>query len=234
MVSVHAVGFGSNTAYELLASRVLEEFYDHHKHTFSCIKRCVYGLCNLPEWVLHLPDATRGYKYWIWKPVIALAAMQDMADGDILYYTDGRSCIHGHMSWLTEFVASGADIGVLHLEPERVEQIWTRGDLMAEFAVPLDSAHALSPQFMATTWAVRKNATSLAFIEKWQNFMRTHYELCSFGSSTLPNAAGFCENRNDQSVWSLLVKTDSDVTMYSTPFSNAHTYVPHAYAHPTV
>ena len=181
--------------------------------------------------MLDLPDATRGFKYWIWKPVIALAAMQDMADGEVLYYTNGRSQITGVLPWVLDFISSCADIGALYME-ENVEQAWTRADVMAEFSVAVDLAHALSGQFMATTWCIRKTAAALALLTRWQEFMRAHYEMCSFGPSALPNAACFRDNRNDQSVWSLLLKTSSDVLVHSTLFSKLLAYHPQVYRHP--
>jgi hypothetical protein len=136
-----------------------------------------------------------------------LAEMADMDDGDIVYYTDGRSRIDGEMSWLMLFINTDADISPVQMPNHVTEQIWTRADMMARFGVVVDSPHAQSPQYLATTFAFRKSAASIDFLQRWQNFMRENYEMCSFGPSPLPNARGFNENRNDQSVFSLLVKT---------------------------
>jgi hypothetical protein len=229
---IHAISFGSNVEYEMLSMRILQEFKARHE-LLSHIACRVYGVLDLPQWVHDLPDTARGYKNCIWKPVIALHALAEMLENEVLYYTDGRSRIDAPMPWFLDFLESGADVGALQMT--FVEQEWTRADVMAAMDVSVNSQHALSGQILSGTWAVRNTPATRLFLSKWCDFMQTHYEMCLSGLSTLPNAPLFKDNRHDQSVWSLLCKTCSSipVSVRITPADTAYkTWIPHVYAHP--
>jgi hypothetical protein len=236
--TVHAISFGSDAKYQALSQTILDEFKTHHPNLDINLR--VYGLKDLPQWVHDLPPALRGYKWMTWKPVIALAEMEHMDDGDILYYTDGRSRIDGEMSWLMSFINTDADICPVQLPDDMSEQIWTRADMMAKFGISVNSDHAKTSQYLTTTYATRKSKASLKFLQDWQNFMRYNYEMCTIGPSAVPNAHNYVENRYDQSVFSLLVKT-APVKMHYTTMGNLrqnyHLHVkphPAAYYEPTL
>ena len=56
---------------------------------------------------------------------------------------------------------------------------------------------------------IRKCAESLELIRKWRGLFYENFSLVDDSPSKSPNFKGFIEHRHDQSVWSLLVKTNN-------------------------
>lgn len=88
-----------------------------------------------------------------------------------------------------------------------LEHAWTRADLMAKFFLSVDSYPASSYQFSANFFALRVNVKTRHFLRHWNGFMQTHFNLCTDAPSRLRNHPSFQENRYDQSIFSLLLKT---------------------------
>ena len=97
------------------------------------------------------------------------------------------------------------------------EMSWTNGDIISAFNLDLNSELLKTGQFAATFHAWRKNIRSLNFSNKFFNFLLHNKEICRDDDSKNLNHKKFIENRHDQSVFSLMVKTKISKND-STPF----------------
>lgn len=204
---VTAISFGSSAGWLAYSNRVLSKFSACHANIFQ-VNTKTYCMDDLPDWIHALPDATRGYKYWVWKPYVILDALLRAEENEIIFYTDGRSDIDGPLPWLHTFAEGENDVLACQMEIH-MERKWTNGDIFNKFGVEFDSDVATSGQIMSGMAVFRKSVASVQFLCQWLEFIRTNYVMCSMAPSKLPNHSSFCENRNDQSVLSLLLKTKS-------------------------
>ena len=84
---------------------------------------------------------------------------------------------------------------------------WTNGDIISAFNLDLNSELIKTGQFAATFHAWRKNIRSLNFLNEWLSFLQENSEICRDENLKKFNHKKFIENRHDQSVFSLMIKT---------------------------
>jgi len=64
-------------------------------------------------------------------------------------------------------------------------------------------------QIMATVWIIRKTPRTEKFLKSWLNLATiNNYHFVDDSPSILPNSENFVEHRHDQSIFSLLIKTE--------------------------
>jgi len=228
--TVTGISFGSDARWCQMGAEVLQELQMYHPYVKSGI---IYDLNSIPTYIKDLPDATRGYKYWIWKPYLVLKTFESMSLGDVVIYSDTKSKIVGEMKYATDFLNdNNLDLLAVILDDYCVEQRWTTGDLLDKFGVKINDTIATSNQYMATMFIVRKSAASIKFMETWLAFMLQNYAYISFRKSSLPDSDIFIENRNDQSVFSLLLKTKQvSLNLKSIELKDTSPYYTHQKCH---
>jgi len=171
-----------------------------------------------------LKFGTRGFGYWCWKPQIVLQTLATMADGDLLVYADAGCHLNkSGLARLEDYQqAAKADrIGIVgfqygvphedwpddHTHACFRERAWTKGDLLDFFDVRTNRDITESGQVVTTSFIIRKSPASEKFISARREVFYRHFYLVDDSASKSPDAAGFVENRHDQSVFSLLCKT---------------------------
>lgn len=168
----------------------------------------------------YLYPYSRGYGYWGWKPLVIKQTLDKMNDGDILLYTD-LGCFFNlqgskRMKEYIEMV-NHSKVGILGIraqdfspegryEMEFYEYQWTKGDVFDFLGVRDDQYYTHTKQFEATIVFLKKHAASTAFIDEWVDVVYNHFDLITDTPSKSPNFDGFCENRHDQSIYSILAK----------------------------
>ena len=158
----------------------------------------------------------RGFGYWKWKPFIVARQMEEMNDGDILFYSDA-GCYWNKKGVLRfmDYIAlvEQSPSGILAFEHPFLEKDWTKGDLLEYFKVYGNTSFTMTLQFASGIFALRKCSETTEMIEKWNNIYTHHYDLVTDKTSVKPDLLGFCENRHDQSVLSLLFKQRHPVSV---------------------
>ena len=188
--------------------RVLREA--HAMNVFTDI--FIYGYTDLDVSFRHqhevwMSSQRRGHGYWIWKPQVILQTLRRIPENAIVLYMDiGCSLIPSGIKRFNEYVelvtAHPSGVLAFSLESIHPEARWNKGDLLRLFDVDGDSLQVLSGiEFMVNTPTVRR------MVEQWLTYM-SNYHLIDDSPSILPNDPRFTEHRHDQSVWSLLVKTN--------------------------
>ncbi len=172
-----------------------------------------------------MPDllSKRGAGYWMWKPFIVLAALEDTTlDSDwVLYYDVGAgkgNRITREMDPLANWadrVNGGLMPGVLIPEFGPTAW-WTRRDTFIGMDCDGPRYHQL-PQVQATFCLFRRGERSRAFVQRWWEAAR-QIALIGEGEDApnAPNLPGFLGHRHDQSILTLLCAREGVVPFGST------------------
>lgn len=174
---------------------------------------------------------TKGYGYWCWKPQIILQTMQNMADGDLLQYTDAGCHLNpnGRERLLEYFsMVNASQEGVLAFsakepEPPLVydgrrlfdypDRKWVKGDLIDFFGVRDRGDILEAPTIGAGIIFFRKCDASVRLLKAWIDVFTRDFTLIDDSPSRTPNLEGFLEHRHDQSIFSILCKLNNVQTI---------------------
>lgn len=174
-------------------------------------------LLNDTAWEPHLkflrqPDhITKHYGagYWFWKPALIHHHLQNMQDGDFLLYSDTDRV--DFLAWtpllLDTMVKRNADLA-LEEARDRLENVWTKGDIYTHLCPGLLPQNDTSSQYSAAVLWVRKNASTVKFFEDWVEAAKNYHSIsdASDEPSVTPNAPAFKSTTHDQSLMSSLFK----------------------------
>ena len=205
-MNLKIISFGSNDKYINLAEKTVQSV----KFLYSKSETIVFKPKDLPDYINNYAKSyIKGYGYWIWKPYIIKKTLFSINENDIILYVDGRSGLKKTgkpIRWLDNFINDNKfDIATWQMIHK--EMSWTNGDIISAFNLDLDSELIKSGQFAATFHAWRNNKRSQNFINEWLNFLLDNRDICRDEVSKKLNHKKFIENRHDQSVFSLMIKT---------------------------
>ena len=168
-------------------------------------------LKNDPEfWGEHkdfIEKNKRGYGYWLWKPYLIKKVLDKMNENDILLYLDsGCELKNDNNIDLIKLLEKCGDFDFIYTSSGQLEKAYTKMDTFS--IMKMDSDEILnSVQYQAGVLLIKKNETTRRFIGDWYS-MGCDYHLIDDSESILPNDRAFIDNRHDQSIFSLLVKSD--------------------------
>jgi hypothetical protein len=146
----------------------------------------------------------RGGGYFIWKPWIIKTRLSQIAYDDILVYADS-GCTLNLACGMSKPLQMLQTLDIIAYQTGMAEEHWTKQDTLERLNAT-DPKHRLSGQIFATYAFFRKTPRIEAFVSKWSSLaLETH--LIDDSPSVSPNVKTFQENRYDQSLFSLLVKT---------------------------
>ena len=205
-MNLKIISFGSNDEYIHLAENTVQSI----KNLYSKSVTQVFKAKDLPDVINNYAKSyPKGYGYWIWKPYIIKEALSTINENDILLYVDGRSGLRKAgkpIRWLDDFILEN-QFDIASWQMIHKEMSWTNGDIISAFNLDLNSKLIKTGQFAATFHGWRKNIRSLNFLNEWLNFLQENHEICRDENSKKLNHKKFIENRHDQSVFSLMIKT---------------------------
>ncbi len=159
----------------------------------------------------------RGYGYWVWKYSIIKEIFKVLSYGDILFYSDAGLTWNDSKIAINRFneyidcLKNENDILVFEYPEE--ERIWTKGDILDAIGVYNDDTVYLSNQISGGFFGLKKTRRTECIIQKMVELCDIQKELVTDKRSKIPNKEGFVENRHDQSIFSVLVKTYPHVTI---------------------
>lgn len=154
----------------------------------------------------------RGYGYWIWKPYVVNRTLKSLDEGDFLVYIDtgcginksGGKKFNHYLRLVKE-----SNLGCVCFNNGYIEKDWCKGDVLDYFNVRNNKDITDSQQIMGGIFIIRKNRSICKLIDRWEHITSNYYHLLDDTDSESPNLPGFRENRHDQSIFSLLLKTTS-------------------------
>lgn len=152
----------------------------------------------------------RGNGLWLWKPYLILKTLDDLHDGDIVFYCDSGACFFRDAQHLLA-IAEDSDmwISVLPL----VEKQFTKKICFERMNLS-GSTYSDTPQISGTFMAFKKTDFTVSFVREWLKYC-CDFELLSPAREE-DEDIGFYSHREDQSILSLLVKKHA-IKVYSDP-----------------
>lgn len=154
---------------------------------------------------------SRGYGYWLWKPLILLDVMNTISKpGDVIMYTDAGTSLNKQglprMKEYIKMVTKTSDGILAPCNLKHKEKIWTKEDVLTE--LKCDEKCRESGQIASGTLLLCHSDKNIEFIREWFRAMiKNNYTLVDDTPSIKPNDLEFKEHRHDQSLLSILLKT---------------------------
>lgn len=166
-----------------------------------------------PDFRFHFKDkfSLKGYGYWVWKPQIILQTLAKMEDGDILQYTDigchlnknGKKRLEDYFN-----IANESETGILGFNNQHyMEYEWTKGDVFDYFNIR-NNKEVFYGQVVGGIIFIKKCNKSIEIIKSFLKVFYEDFSLVDDSPSKSKNFKEFKEHRHDQSIWSILAKTN--------------------------
>ena len=149
----------------------------------------------------------KGYGYWVWKPYVVTNFLENHPKIDYVLFLDAGCELrineqsspiwNKYLEFLENYVSLTFDNGQL-------EKYWTKKELVY-FLNPTNN-QLETKQLAAGVFFMRRDF-ALSFCEEWISTMREKdfFYITDLHDEEI-QSEGFCENRYDQSVFSLLIK----------------------------
>ena len=162
-------------------------------------------------------DQGRGGGYWIWKPFIIMDALSKVNENDIILYADSGCTLHkSGLSRFNEYidmisVGTGKSILAMRLKGCKEKQ-YTSTEIFEYFHESIDSEVGNSNQILGGCSFFRKSPDSMAIVNRWLSIAMTRPDLFTdqYNEESKRTNPEFKDNRHDQSIFSMILKTDSN------------------------
>jgi len=160
----------------------------------------------------------RGYGYWLWKPYLIMKTMEKMEDNDILFYVDSGCELPKEETTamqIKDMVKRCNQNIILYTFSAFDEKLYNKMDLVVDL-------HSNNPSTMnslqnaATLIAIKKTKLTSEFTKDWYTTC-CNYHYIDDTASAIANDPAFVDHRHDQSVFSLLIKSDKYKSVMNTP-----------------
>jgi len=150
-------------------------------------------------------DQPKGIGYWLWKPYIILEAFKNLAEGDIVIYSDCGIEIIDDLTPLVEIAKTQTPI-VLFGNANHLNYMWTKRDCFV--LMDCDSERYWYSSHVDAAFSLfRKSSLSTTFLNDWIHFGQNKFIITDLPNSQgLDNIPGFQDHRWDQSILSLLAE----------------------------
>ena len=164
------------------------------------------------EWKAAFPVHTyspgRGYGFWYWKSRVIQWVMEHVAQpDDLVLYVDGGCTLGRSYEW-SEWFSLVQQRDLLAFRLTHLEQLYTKYDAFHHFGLqPDEPLVALTPQIHATFTLWRNTAAARSLLCSWLNLTANFHLISEEMSSHGQEHANFKGTRHDQSLFSLLLKT---------------------------
>ncbi|MFA3791367.1 hypothetical protein AB6T38_09640 [Aliiglaciecola sp. SL4] len=143
----------------------------------------------------------RGFGYWLWKPYFIQKALEQVNDGDYIFYCDSGSVFINSIDYLiAEMKESNQD--VMLFETPLIEFEWTNHYVFEKLNATSDK-YRLTNQILATFILIKKSQQSVQFINKYLELCCD--ELLLTDIYTKKDKCNI-DHRHDQSILSVLAK----------------------------
>ncbi|OUX38281.1 MAG: hypothetical protein CBE33_01220 [Candidatus Pelagibacter sp. TMED273] len=201
-----------------------------------------------PEIIEYCEKYKHGYGYFIWKPFLISNIVNDIPEGDIVFYIDGRTGLTNKnifkirnklfkISWINKFLNSEKFDLVAWKMSHNIEETWTTGDLLSLLNVMDNKEITNSGQFSATFFGIRVSDKTKTFVKDWYDIMSNNLDFSRDEPSLSNNSKSFIQNRYDQSFLSILIKQNflnlNILELTNDEIFNKQTLIPHMKKHPT-
>ena len=153
-----------------------------------------------------IANNSRGFGYWIWKPMLFAALVRKYPDKGLVYFDAGCelnwNCISKRR--FTRYLSKAKKHGILVFQMKHLENRWSKGDLINHF---LPSQFEYPSGQVSASVIFRTPSDKDEIFVNWAKFASyKNYSFLDDSISKFPNHSSFQENRHDQSILSMLLK----------------------------
>lgn len=158
-------------------------------------------------------DQPRGAGYWLWKPYFIHKTLQNMNEGDLLFYSDSGAHFLCGIESLYDKLNNLNKILLFTLEDFHTHKKWTKRDCF--YYMDLDNEPFLSiNQILASFVVCIKTKSNIQFFEEWLKYAQDPRIITDEPNVCgLPNYPEFKDHRHDQSILSLLGRKHNITTV---------------------
>jgi hypothetical protein len=161
-----------------------------------------------------MENSSRGYGFWIWKSYLIKTQLTTMKENDILVYCDAGCTINKNgINRLNEYIDmlnnNDNNYGIISFQLEFQEGQYTKKAIFDYFHT--EEHIKMLPQCLGGILLIRKNSHSMNIIDKWYEASMNHGLIDTTLSSN--ESPHFIENRNDQSLLSVIVNTNGSIKL---------------------
>jgi hypothetical protein len=169
----------------------------------------------------HFADG-RGYGYWTWKPFVLKEAIEQLAPGDVVIYSDAGSLMVADPAPLVD-LCRASELGILLFDNRDAQpdgerwtnRVWTRRECFRRLGLT-GRRYEDGPQVNAAFIVLEHRPEALAFLEEFANACDSYEIVSDMVSTTAPEDQAFRDHRHDQSILSLLAIRD-DISLACEP-----------------
>lgn len=151
-------------------------------------------------------DEKRGGGYWLWKPYIILKALDEIKEGDYLFYCDSGAFYVKRIKNLVDSMERAGE-NIMLFELPLIEKQWTKRELFETIGCDFEK-NGKENQIMATYFLIKKSLKSQRFFEKYLSYACKKNVLNDIYDAKI-QCKEFLEHRHDQSLLSLLAKKEN-------------------------
>lgn len=164
----------------------------------------------------------KGGGYWLWKPYFIKKALEEIKEGEKLFYCDSGSRFIDSVDGLIKSLSGPFD--VIPFELQYVEKQWTKKDcfhvMNCDILKITDSKQRLASYSL---W--RKSVFAMKFVEEWLKYSQDERILTDIDNQfDSANYEGFIAHRHDQSIFSVLSKK-YEIVAYRDPSQSGNNFV---------
>ncbi len=153
-------------------------------------------------------EQKKGGGFWIWKYQIIKQTIENLNMNDFVIYSDSGSSLNlrGKKRYL-EYIDMlySSDFSTLRFKLDYLEKFWTTKEIFDFFELNQNSSIGNSKQFLAGHILLKKTPSLVEQLETFNKLIEYDNQLIT-NKYDQNQIEGFVENRNDQSIFSLISK----------------------------
>ena len=146
----------------------------------------------------------RGKGFWLWKPYFILKKLEEMDNGDYLFYSDSGIFFVKSVDILIEEIEK-SEQDVMGFELPLIESQWTKEELFK--SMDCDQKHFReSNQIIGGFQLIKKSVFSVNFYNEFLKYACNELNITDKYNQKILQNDDFIDHRHDQSIFSLLYK----------------------------
>ncbi|MCM2476019.1 hypothetical protein HGO38_21315 [Rhizobium sp. CG5] len=151
----------------------------------------------------------RGFGYWLWKPLLIKALLEEMEDGSLLVYADGGCELSSRGGpRLLDYLQSASTTGGLFFSLPFAEAEYSKQELLDHMQATPEEVE--TTQVQGTILVLCNRADTRVLVDQWIALCREDgYRLLNDDCNPGRQSSRFRSHRHDQAILSLLVKRSS-------------------------
>ncbi len=208
-MQIHFCTFGNEPRYTNTLKKILAEA--EGSGYFDTIRKFNQDDLNLDGKLRAFMTRSRGFGFWLWKPMVIAKMLLGTSVGDVVVYADAGCGIVStvkarevFLEWIQEVCSHPTHR--LAFQMSFKEEDYTKGDVFEAMGCN-EAKYKLTGQHIAGIQVLMNTPENKELVASWLKLCSAEgFHLVSDQPSRIENPPGFKEHRHDQSIFSLLVK----------------------------